>query len=79
MHAKSSLVLITLLLILEQGFVQADDWPQWRGPLRNNIYQETGLLKTWPEGGPQRRRCCYHALLVSCSCRTRAILQTRCC
>ena len=26
MHAKSSLVLITLLLILEQGFVQADDW-----------------------------------------------------
>ena len=27
-------------------------WPQWRGPNRNNISTETGLLKKWPEGGP---------------------------
>src|SRR3954468_24782655 len=27
-------------------------WPQWRGPERNEISKETGLLKTWPEGGP---------------------------
>ena len=26
---------------------------QWRGPLRNGIYAETGLLKTWPAGGPK--------------------------
>jgi outer membrane protein assembly factor BamB len=31
----------------------ADDWPQWRGPDRNGLSQETGLLKEWPEGGPK--------------------------
>jgi outer membrane protein assembly factor BamB len=28
------------------------DWPQWHGPKRDNISTETGLLKTWPAGGP---------------------------
>lgn len=28
------------------------DWPQWRGPGRNAICVETGLLKTWPKNGP---------------------------
>jgi outer membrane protein assembly factor BamB len=28
------------------------DWPQWRGPLRNGLSSETGLLKQWPEKGP---------------------------
>lgn len=27
-------------------------WPQWRGPNRDNISTETGLLKEWPAGGP---------------------------
>jgi outer membrane protein assembly factor BamB len=30
----------------------AADWPQWRGPERNGISQETGLLKEWPKDGP---------------------------
>src|SRR2546428_3578380 len=30
-----------------------DDWPQWRGPQRNGISQETGLLKEWPKDGPK--------------------------
>jgi len=29
------------------------DWPQWRGPLRNGISQEKGLLKQWPKEGPK--------------------------
>ena len=29
-----------------------EDWPQWRGPNRDGISRETGLLQTWPEGGP---------------------------
>jgi outer membrane protein assembly factor BamB len=29
------------------------DWPQWRGPERNGISRETGLLKQWPTGGPK--------------------------
>src|SRR5205807_8032921 len=35
-----------------RGSLRADDWPQWRGPDRNDISKETGLLKTWPKGGP---------------------------
>ncbi|MBI1918746.1 MAG: PQQ-like beta-propeller repeat protein, partial [Planctomycetes bacterium] len=31
----------------------ADDWPQWRGPQRNAVSAETGLLRSWPEGGPK--------------------------
>ena len=27
-------------------------WPQWRGPRRDGISSETGLLKRWPEQGP---------------------------
>ncbi len=31
----------------------AADWPQWRGPQRNGISQETGLLPSWPKDGPK--------------------------
>lgn len=27
---------------------------QWRGPSRNGIFLETGLLNVWPEGGPEQ-------------------------
>jgi outer membrane protein assembly factor BamB len=29
------------------------DWPQWRGPRRNGISYEKGLLSSWPDGGPK--------------------------
>jgi outer membrane protein assembly factor BamB len=28
------------------------DWPQWRGPNRDAVCLETGLLKSWPAEGP---------------------------
>jgi outer membrane protein assembly factor BamB len=31
----------------------ASDWPQWRGPNRDGISAETGLLDSWPAGGPR--------------------------
>ena len=31
----------------------AADWPQWRGPQRNGVSSETGLLKEWPSDGPK--------------------------
>src|SRR6266566_5733778 len=31
----------------------AADWPQWRGPHRDGVSQETGLLKEWPKDGPK--------------------------
>lgn len=48
-------LLFTLLLI--PGFsltLRADDWPQWRGPERTDVSAETGLLKEWPEDGPEK-------------------------
>jgi outer membrane protein assembly factor BamB len=30
----------------------AADWPTFRGPNRDGVSSETGLLKSWPEGGP---------------------------
>jgi outer membrane protein assembly factor BamB len=47
------------LLVLAAGFmaggavVHADDWPQFRGPHRDNLSKEIGLLKEWPQGGPK--------------------------
>ncbi len=38
--------------------LQADDWPQWRGALRDGVSRETGLLKNWPEGGPKQLWLC---------------------
>jgi len=28
-------------------------WPQWRGPRRDAVSDETGLLDAWPEAGPK--------------------------
>jgi outer membrane protein assembly factor BamB len=33
--------------------LNAKDWPQWRGPHRNGVSEETGLLKEWPSEGPK--------------------------
>ena len=29
------------------------NWPQWHGPNRDGVSDETGLLSSWPEGGPK--------------------------
>lgn len=42
-----------LLLLGATLPVAAADWPQWRGPLRDGVCMETGLLQQWPEGGPK--------------------------
>jgi len=34
------------------SLVQASDWPQFRGPHRDDVSSEKNLLKQWPEGGP---------------------------
>jgi outer membrane protein assembly factor BamB len=33
--------------------IHSSAWPQWRGPQRDGISPETGLLKTWPENSPK--------------------------
>jgi len=41
-----------LLGLAAVATVQANDWPQWRGPNRDAVSTETGLLKDWPASGP---------------------------
>jgi outer membrane protein assembly factor BamB len=30
------------------------DWPQWRGPERNGLSKDSGLIKQWPSSGPRQ-------------------------
>lgn len=47
------LLLLVSVGLAQQTFAQsAANWPQWRGPNRDGISTETGLLKQWPADGP---------------------------
>ena len=48
-----SVALLASITLLSQSLL-ANDWPQWRGADRSDRSPETGLLKSWPEGGPKR-------------------------
>lgn len=53
MPARLSAKIFSLLVTFFVAFpAMAADWPQWRGPRRDAISTETGLLKEWPKGGP---------------------------
>ena len=40
---------ISLLLI--HGTIAASDWPQWRGPNRDGVWTESGILTSFPDKG----------------------------
>lgn len=44
---------ILLSLLGASLIALAADWPQWRGPRRDGISSETGLLRQWPQNGPK--------------------------
>lgn len=41
------------VLLFSTALAWTGDWPQWRGPDRDGISRETGLLKEWPKEGPK--------------------------
>jgi hypothetical protein len=41
---------VTLLLLLSAA-LRAEDWPQWRGPNRDSVWGETGILQSFPQKG----------------------------
>jgi outer membrane protein assembly factor BamB len=51
--ARSLSILAFLVIAGLTSVAAALDWPQWRGPARNGISKETGLLKSWPKEGPK--------------------------
>jgi outer membrane protein assembly factor BamB len=43
-----------VILLGQAAIPVRHDWPQWKGPDRNGISKETGLLQEWPAAGPAR-------------------------
>ena len=50
---KTLLALIgsALLGLLSSATANADEWPQWMGPQRDNTWRETGIIENIPAGG----------------------------
>jgi len=51
-HGKRSAWILLFLSLLGGLAASAADWPQYKGPARNDISAETDLLPQWPAGGP---------------------------
>jgi outer membrane protein assembly factor BamB len=43
---------LTVLAMACAAALRADDWPQWLGPQRDSVWRETGIIRTFPAGGP---------------------------
>src|ERR1700685_4212197 len=46
-HEILRTILCVAILCLA-SVTQADDWPQWMGPKRDNVWRETGLVESLP-------------------------------
>ena len=52
-NVRGLFLVIALCAFASEALAQtAALWPQWRGPNRDGISKETGLLKQWPADGP---------------------------
>lgn len=52
-HSFIRISIVTVLLCAPDCLVRADDWPQWLGPARDSVWKETGIVESFPVGGPQ--------------------------
>src|ERR671935_2724998 len=48
---KTGLAVSVAPLVLLAAAIRADDWPQWRGPNRDGVWNETGILQSFPPEG----------------------------
>lgn len=51
MTIKKSLS-VSIIFIFLSFYLQGQVTSEWRGPGRSGVYEDTGLLKKWPEKGP---------------------------
>ena len=49
MFASRNFIIQAALLLLLGSFASADDWPQWRGPKRDGVWRETGIVEKFAE------------------------------
>lgn len=50
---KVRVVLTAVVVMVTAGSSVAADWPQYLGPARNSTSPEKGLLRSWPQTGPE--------------------------
>ncbi len=50
---KSKVALATVVVLVTALSSLAADWPQYLGPDRNSVSPEKGILRSWPENGPE--------------------------
>jgi outer membrane protein assembly factor BamB len=48
---RIGIVVVVVGLILSPAFLQGDDWPEFRGAGRTGVWNETGILETFPANG----------------------------
>jgi outer membrane protein assembly factor BamB len=53
MKSFFSKCILTVILFTTSFTLVTGQLYEWRGPDRSGIYNETGLLKKWPDGGPK--------------------------
>src|ERR1700741_3414187 len=53
MRDTKTITAIVALWLAASTHMSAIDWPQWRGVNRDGHSSETGLLTSWPSGGPR--------------------------
>src|SRR4051794_32810397 len=52
-HSRLSRWAALGLVISLAGSAAGADWPQWLGPNRDDVWRETGIVETFPTGGPK--------------------------
>src|SRR5688572_4042340 len=53
MRRISALFAAVAVTFIAAGPVVGDDWPQWMGLNRDDVWAETGIVEKFPDGGPQ--------------------------
>ena len=43
--------ILSISILAASGLAPADDWPQWMGPQRDNVWRETGIIQKFPDSG----------------------------
>lgn len=53
LHCFIVLTFSAIISLTSASELLADQWPQWMGPDRDNIWKESGILKRFPADGPK--------------------------
>lgn len=52
-EVKVGVFRLVIVVLTTMAIGAGADWPQFRGPGRDGVSKETGLLRNWPEAGPK--------------------------